>query len=155
MRLYGDMTKLTHRHGGDNRETVGAVALDVSGTVAAGASTGGIEVMLPGRVGDTPLLACGVYADNEAGAVSMTGSGESIIRIGAAKEIVSLLALRHRPVQAATAVLKNLVRRTRGAAGALVLSSSGSFAVRHVTPRMAAGYSNGRGRPIVSDQFPL
>ncbi|MBA2486260.1 MAG: isoaspartyl peptidase/L-asparaginase, partial [Nitrospira sp.] len=55
------------------KETVGAVALDLGGTVAAGASTGGVNVMLPGRVGDTPLIGCGVYADNEAGAVSMTG----------------------------------------------------------------------------------
>lgn len=59
------------------KETVGAVALDLSGTVAAGASTGGVDVMLPGRVGDTPLIGCGVYADNEAGAVSMTGLGKA------------------------------------------------------------------------------
>jgi len=65
----------TEQHG-----TVGAVALDRAGTVAAGASTGGIDSMLPGRVGDSPLIGCGVYAGNQSGAVSMTGMGEGIIR---------------------------------------------------------------------------
>ncbi|MBH0202228.1 MAG: hypothetical protein HP496_08035, partial [Nitrospira sp.] len=75
----------------DRHGTVGAVALDRTGTVAAGASTGGIDRMLPGRVGDTPIIGCGVYADNESGAVSMTGLGEGIIRIAVAKEICNLL----------------------------------------------------------------
>lgn len=69
-----ERVRLRERHG---RETVGAVALDRAGTVAAGASTGGIDIMLPGRVGDTPLIGCGVYADNRAGAVSMTGWGRA------------------------------------------------------------------------------
>src|SRR5205085_11798733 len=68
-------------------ETVGAVSLDLTGNLAAGASTGGIAFMLPGRVGDSPLIGCGIYADNEAGAVSMTGLGESIMRLAVAKEI--------------------------------------------------------------------
>ncbi|HLB94610.1 MAG TPA: isoaspartyl peptidase/L-asparaginase family protein, partial [Nitrospiria bacterium] len=72
-------------------ETVGAVALDRFGHLAAGASTGGISVMLPGRVGDSPLIGSGVYADNEAGALSLTGWGESIIRAGLAKEICDRL----------------------------------------------------------------
>ena len=70
-RILAKQKRLTRdRHG-----TVGAVALDRCGAVAAGASTGGIESMLPGRVGDTPLIGCGVYADNQSGAVSMTGIG--------------------------------------------------------------------------------
>ena len=69
--------------------TVGAVALDRSGTVAAGTSTGGINSMLPGRVGDSPLIGCGVYADNRSGAVSMTGIGEGIIRLVMAKYLRS------------------------------------------------------------------
>ena len=72
-------------------DTVGAVALDEDGTLAAGASTGGVSMMLPGRVGDSPLIGAGVYADNEAGAVSMTGLGESIIRQGMARHIVSAM----------------------------------------------------------------
>ena len=136
------------------RETVGAVALDLTGTVAAGASTGGIDLMLPGRVGDTPLIGCGIYADNEAGAVSMTGLGESIIRIAVAKEIADRLGAGASPSAAARLVLNRVVSRVRGAAGALVLSPDGRFVIRHTTPRMLAGYWRGSGNPIVADRFP-
>mgnify|MGYP001608543226 FL=1 len=135
------------------KETVGAVALDRTGTVAAGASTGGIDVMLPGRVGDTPMIGCGVYADNESGAVSMTGLGEGIIRIAVAKEICDRLEQGERPASAATYVLQKLVRRISGAAGSLVLAPNGRFAITHVTPRMAAGWWDGKGRPTVRDCF--
>jgi len=134
-------------------ETVGAVALDQYGTVSAGASTGGIAIMLPGRVGDTPLIGCGVYADNEGGAVSMTGIGETIIRLAVAKEIADRLASGANPAKATKVVLERLVRRIKGSAGALVVSRDGRLAIQHVTLRMAAGYWNGQGRPFVSDQF--
>ena len=138
-------------------ETVGAVALDLYGNLAAGASTGGVPFMLPGRVGDTPLIGCGVYADNEAGAVSMTGIGESIIRLAAAKEIVDRLARGDRPAAAARRALDKLVKRIRTAeeigVGALVLARDGRFAIRHSSVRMAAGYWTGRGEPIVADRF--
>jgi beta-aspartyl-peptidase (threonine type) len=140
---------LQERHG-----TVGAVALDRFGTVAAGASTGGIDRMLPGRVGDTPIIGCGVYADNQSGAVSMTGVGEGIIRVAVAKEICDRLAQGKNPVAAAQAVLKKLATRIGGAAGALVLAPNGRFAIRHVTPRMAAGWWDGKGKPSVGDRFP-
>jgi beta-aspartyl-peptidase (threonine type) len=138
-------------------ETVGAVALDRKGTVAAGASTGGIPFMLPGRVGDSPLIGCGVYADNAAGAVSMTGLGESIIRLALAKEIVDRLAAGASPATAGRQSLEKLVKRIRdnaqAAAGALVLAPDGRFAIRHTTPRMCAGYWAGTGKPIVADRF--
>jgi len=139
----------TERHG-----TVGAVALDRSGTVAAGASTGGIDSMLPGRVGDSPLIGCGVYADNQSGAVSMTGIGEGIIRLVIAKSICDRLAMGKSPAAAARQVLRMLVSRVRGSAGALVLSPDGRFAIRHVTPHMAAGWWNGTGQPTVRGQYP-
>ena len=135
------------------KETVGAVALDLAGTVAAGASTGGVDVMLPGRVGDTPLIGCGVYADNEAGAVSMTGLGESIIRVAVAKEISDLLANGLSPVRSAKRVLRKIVDRLHGAAGVLVLSPDGRFAIRHSTPNMVAGAIARDGRPHVRGRF--
>ncbi|TAL09236.1 MAG: hypothetical protein EPO02_10745 [Nitrospirae bacterium] len=145
LRLYEKMLGL---------ETVGAVALDAEGTVAAGASTGGIAFMLPGRVGDSPLIGCGVYADNDAGAVSMTGLGEGIIRIAVAKEIADRLAAGASPATAARLTLKKLVVRIEGAAaGALVLAPDGRFAIRHTTPTMCAGYLTGAGRPVVADRF--
>jgi beta-aspartyl-peptidase (threonine type) len=135
------------------KETVGAVALDLTGTVAAGASTGGVDVMLPGRVGDTPLLGCGVYADNESGAISMTGLGESIMRVAVAKEISDLLASGLSPLASANRLLRKVVERINGAAGLLVLSPDGRFAIRHSTPHMVAGSIGCDGRPPVQGRF--
>lgn len=135
------------------KETVGAVALDLAGTVAAGASTGGVDVMLPGRVGDTPLIGCGVYADNESGAVSMTGLGECIMRVAVAKEISDLLASGLSPRASANRVLRKLVERINGAAGLLVLSPDGRFTIRHSTPHMVAGSIGRNGRPHVQGRF--
>jgi L-asparaginase / beta-aspartyl-peptidase len=136
------------RHG-----TVGAVALDRTRTVAAGVSTGGIELMLPGRVGDTPIIGSGVYADNDTGAVSMTGWGESIIRLAVAKEICGRLGQRKTPATAARLVLQKLAVRIHGSAGCLVLTPEGRFAIRHSTPHMMAGWWDGKGEPIVKGQF--
>ncbi len=135
------------------RETVGAVALDNRGHVAAGASTGGIALMLPGRVGDTPLIGCGVYADDRAGAASMTGLGEGIIRIAVAKEIVDRMEAGASPSMAVRQVLRKLASRVKGTAGALVLAPDGRFAIRHTTPCMTAGYWVGTGEPVVRDRF--
>ncbi len=110
--------------------------------------------MLPGRVGDSPLIGCGVYADNQSGAVSMTGTGEGIIRLVIAKSICDRLALGKNPAVAVGQVLRMLVSRINGSAGALVLSSNGRFAIRHVSPYMAAGWWNGTGQPKVRGQFP-
>jgi len=151
--LYRAMLK-SKRTQKDRYGTVGAVALDRSGTVAAGASTGGIDSMLPGRVGDSPLIGCGVYADNQSGAVSMTGMGEGIVRLVIAKSICDRLGMGKSPAVAARQVLRMLVSRVRGSAGALVLSPDGRFAIRHVTPHMAAGWWNGTGQPTVRGQFP-
>jgi beta-aspartyl-peptidase (threonine type) len=153
MQLYRAMLK-SKRTQKDQYGTVGAVALDRSGTVAAGASTGGIDSMLPGRVGDSPLIGCGVYADNQSGAVSMTGIGEGIVRLVIAKSICDRLGMGKSPVVAAGQVLRMLVSRIHGSAGALVLSPDGRFAIRHVTPHMAAGWWNGTGQPTVRGQFP-
>ncbi len=151
-RSYGAMLR-QKRSARDRHGTVGAVALDQTGTVAAGPSTGGIDLMLPGRVGDTPIIGCGVYADNESGAVSMTGLGEGIIRLAVAKEICQRLADGHTPATAAQLVLQKLVARINGAAGTLVLKPNGQFAIMHVTPYMAAGWWDGKRVPIVREQF--
>ncbi|MBS0181745.1 MAG: isoaspartyl peptidase/L-asparaginase [Nitrospira sp.] len=149
---YGSMLK-RKKSSLDRHGTVGAVALDRTGTVAAGASTGGIDRMLPGRVGDTPIIGCGVYADNETGAVSMTGWGESIIRLAVAKGICDRLTKGNTPATAARLVLQKLVARIDGSAGCLVLTHQGRFTIRHSTPHMMAGYWSGRGAPVVKDVF--
>lgn len=152
-RLSYDAMLKQRKSGRSQHGTVGAAALDQTGTVAAGASTGGIDRMLPGRVGDTPIIGCGVYADNESGAVSMTGLGERIIRLAAAKEICDRLALVKTPAMAARPVLQKLVTRIKGSAGCLVLTPQGRFAIRHSTPHMAAGWWDGKGEPTVTDTF--
>jgi L-asparaginase / beta-aspartyl-peptidase len=104
-------------------------------------------------VGDSPLIGCGVYADNQSGAVSMTGTGEGIIRLVIAKSICDRLAMGNSPAVAARQVLRIMASRIHGSAGALVLSPDGRFAIRHVTSHMAAGWWNGIGRPTVRGQF--
>jgi beta-aspartyl-peptidase (threonine type) len=147
-RIFSQRRNTRKSHG-----TVGAVALDRAGTVAAGASTGGIDAMLPGRIGDTPLIGCGVYADNRSGAVSMTGQGEAIIRLAVAKAICERLRAGHSPRRAACTVLRQLVSRIDGAAGTLVLTPDGLFSITHVTPHMAAGWWDGSAKPRVKGRW--
>ncbi|MCI0527961.1 MAG: isoaspartyl peptidase/L-asparaginase family protein, partial [Nitrospira sp.] len=143
-----DLYKNIHGH-----ETVGAVAMDQSGTLAAGASTGGAGAMLPGRIGDSPLIGSGVYADNEAGAVSMTGLGEGIIRAGLAKEICCDLQHGMSPQRATEKALKRLIVRIHGEAGAIVLNRKGEFALLHTTPYMCAGFKGETKQTVVSARF--
>ncbi len=126
--------------------TVGAVALDREGHLAAGASTGGIAAMLPGRVGDTPIIGAGVYAEDGQGAVSCTGRGEDIIRFSLAKEICMNLASMS-PAVASRRALKRLVK-AGGAAGVIVLNRQGIFSIMHSTRFMAAGYADRKGISI-------
>jgi beta-aspartyl-peptidase (threonine type) len=100
--------------------------------------------MLPGRVGDSPLIGAGTYADDTAGAVSMTGTGETIIRMGVAKEIAMALEDGRSPETAGAHALARMRRRIGGDAGAIVLSADGAFAILHTTPYMASGYRAGR-----------
>ena len=134
-------------------ETVGAVALDTHGNLAAGASTGGISMMLPGRVGDSPLIGSGVYADNEGAAVSMTGIGEGIIRAGLAKEISHRVQQGASPRQAARLALRRLIVRLRGSAGAITVDTAGRFVILHTTPYMVSGYKNNHEETIVAEKF--
>jgi len=121
--------------------TVGAVARDRQGHLAAATSTGGIRLMLPGRVGDSPLIGAGTYADDRSGAVSMTGEGEAIIRAGLAKEICLLMEQGLSPLAAGQRALRRMRQRTHGHAGAIIVSRSGSFAILHTTPHMIAASS--------------
>jgi len=123
--------------------TVGAVALDKYGNLAAGSSTGGIAAMLPGRVGDTPLIGAGVYAENSLGAVSCTGKGEYIIRLSLAKEICMNLK-RMSPLMAARLSLKRL-SKIGGRAGVIVINKKGQFTILHSTRYMASGYASEKG----------
>jgi len=134
-------------------ETVGVVALDGHGNLAAGASTGGISMMLPGRVGDSPLIGSGVYADNEGAAVSMTGIGEGIIRAGLAREISLMVENNLTPQQATRIALRRLIARIQGSAGAIVLDVRGRIALMHTTPYMIAGFKKTDESTVVAEKF--
>ncbi len=130
--------------------TVGAAALDGEGNVAAGTSTGGSSAMLPGRVGDSPVIGAGTYADNASGAVSCTGRGEAIIRLSLAKEITMNLDAMT-PSRAARHSLRRLAL-IGGQGGVIVTDRKGRFVIMHTTAFMAAGCANRKG-VFVQDRF--
>ncbi len=130
--------------------TVGAAALDLQGNVAAGTSTGGANAMLPGRVGDSPLIGAGTYAENKTGAVSCTGSGEHIIRRALAKEVCILME-DHSPASAAKKGLLGVLR-IGGQAGLIAINARGRFSIMHTTDYMAGGYAKGK-RIMVQEGF--
>ena len=108
--------------------TVGAVAIDAQGNLAAGTSTGGMTNKMHGRLGDTPIIGAGTYADNETAAISCTGHGEFFIRYAVSHEIVS--QIRYKKVSIHDAVEDVINRQLKDAGGegaAIVLDKSGSF----------------------------
>jgi len=126
--------------------TVGAVALDAQGNLCAGTSTGGTFFKHPGRVGDSPIIGCGCYADNEAAAVSCTGHGESIMKIVMAKTASDYVASGHDAQSAADAAIKLLSRRTTGAGGLIVVDRVGRVGASFSTPHMTWATKTTRAR---------
>jgi beta-aspartyl-peptidase (threonine type) len=133
-------------HPGD---TVGAVALDRSGHLAAGTSTGGTANKLPGRVGDSPLIGCGLYADDQTGGCSSTGWGEAIIKVLLAKTATDQIGAGYEPMAAAQMAIDILQRRVGGLGGCILLDSTGHVGFAFNTPRMAYAYRAADGRQIV------
>jgi beta-aspartyl-peptidase (threonine type) len=121
--------------------TVGAVALDRHGNLAAATSTGGLTNKRFGRVGDSPLIGAGTYADNGSCAVSATGHGEIFIRFAVAHDIACLVKYKKLPVQeAADAVLGDLPKEPGGVGGVIVLDAKGNLALAFNTDGMYRGY---------------
>jgi beta-aspartyl-peptidase (threonine type) len=141
-------------HRGHEQGTVGAVAIDSTGALFAATSTGGTCCKLPGRIGDSPLIGCGCYADSEAGGVSATGYGEAIMKVVMAKTAVDLLRASSEdmatraPVGGASSpamrtaqnVIANFAKRTQATAGLILLDRDGAPGFAFNTPRMAYGY---------------
>ncbi len=121
-----------HRFG-----TVGVVALDRKGNVAAGTSTGGLQAKAPGRVGDSPIIGAGTYASNQSCAVSATGSGEYFIRLGVAREICNLVAFKGMSLQqAADEVIHKELVALHGDGGVIAIAPDGQTAFSFNTPGM-------------------
>jgi beta-aspartyl-peptidase (threonine type) len=131
--------------------TVGGVAVDRDGNVAAGTSTGGTPNKYPGRVGDTPLIGCGTYADNNIGGASTSGWGEAMMEVVMAKTVVDLMDRNGRdPAKAVQEGLKILVRKTDGFGGVIALNKDGDVGIAYNTPRMARAFmSSDRAAPLV------
>jgi beta-aspartyl-peptidase (threonine type) len=120
-----------------SHDTVGAVALDREGNIAAATSTGGTLNKAPGRLGDSSLVGCGCYADNLSAAVSTTGWGEPIMKLVLAKWTADRVLAGNLPEWAAQEAMNYLQQRVNGHGGIIVLSAQGQFGIAHNTPRMA------------------
>jgi beta-aspartyl-peptidase (threonine type) len=123
-----------------NLGTVGAVALDLHGNLAAGTSTGGTLYKYPGRVGDSALVGCGCYADNGSSGVSTTGHGESIMKVVLAKTASDFVAAGKSPQAAAEDAIALLRKRTTGQGGLIILDRQGRVGVSFSTPHMAYAF---------------
>lgn len=120
-----------------SHDTVGAVALDAQGNLAAATSTGGTLNKAPGRVGDSSLIGCGCYADNQSAAVSTTGWGEPIMKLVLGKWAVDRVAGGAEPQAASEQAIAYLKSRASGHGGMILLDTQGRYGVAHNTPRMA------------------
>jgi L-asparaginase / beta-aspartyl-peptidase len=129
----------------DSHDTVGAVALDAHGRVAAATSTGGTLNKDPGRVGDSSLIGCGCYADNASAAVSLTGWGEPIMKLVLGKWATDRVLAGRAPEQVAADAMAYLLRRTGGHGGIILLAPDGRYGLAHNTPRMAWGVHTAEG----------
>lgn len=120
--------------------TVGAVALDAHGHLAAATSTGGMTNKLPGRLGDSPLIGCGTYADDRTAAVSCTGHGESFIRVAAAHDVCARMAYGGASLEAAThAVVHEALPAVQGTGGLIAVDRQGNVCLPFNTEGMYRG----------------
>ena len=127
--------------------TVGAVAMDKWGNLAAATSTGGTARKLPGRVGDSPLVGAGAYADNLCGAASATGWGEAIMKVLLSKTACDLLN-DHTAMQAAHMAVDLLQQRVQGLGGVILIDRLGNYGFAHNTVKMAFAYAHSSGEVV-------
>ncbi len=133
-----------HKHG-----TVGCVALDNMGNLAAGTSTGGTTNKRFGRVGDSPIIGAGTYANNSTCAVSATGDGEYFIRLAVAHDISALVGYQHMLLEKAAATVIDKVGKLGGTGGVIALDREGNMALEFNTAGMYRAYIDEHGKPVV------
>ncbi len=130
------------------QDTVGALALDVYGHLAAATSTGGIHNKMPGRVGDSPIIGSGAYADDTLGAASATGYGEGIMKIILSKSACDLMAGGLAPQLAADAIIRRLAERVKGRGGVILMNPEGKVGCAYNTLRMGRAWVNPDGEIV-------
>ncbi len=139
-REYQKTTVKKQQQLADGHDTVGAVAIDRFGNIAAATSTGGMAFKLPGRVGDSPLVGSGAYADNLTGGASATGHGEFIMRVLLSKTATDAVGSGMTAQEAAEHAIAVLKRRVNGKAGIIVVDQQGRVGFAHNTPHMAVAW---------------
>lgn len=137
--VSGSLAQQEKEAGTEKHGTVGAVALDMSGALAAATSTGGIRDKYPGRVGDVPLVGCGFYADEEA-AISCTGHGEDFVRLLIAKRAYDFVAGGQAAREAALSAIAVLGARATGTGGLIVVDRKGEVGFAWNSPTMSHAY---------------
>lgn len=131
-----------------NQGTVGAVALDKNGNLAAATSTGGMMMKMPGRVGDSPIIGAATYADNNCCAVSCTGHGEYFIRAVAAYRLVSLCQLTGINIHDATLQVLQFIKQLGGTGGIIAVDKYGNIAMEFTTTSMFRAYAKKVGQQV-------
>ena len=138
------LTELARKHPElFNLETVGAVALDKDENLAAATSTGGFPLKLPGRIGDSPLIGCGTYADNRAGACSATGVGEIAIRLVLSKTVCNYMEngkSAEKAVELAIELVNDRIKTEYNAMGLIAVDNKGGIGAAHNSPNMCWSY---------------
>jgi len=130
----------------DRHGTVGCVALDKNGNLTAGTSTGGMTNKRFGRIGDSPIIGAGTYANNSTCAVSCTGHGEFFIRLGVAKDISSLIEYQKISLDKATDIAINKLNKIGGTGGFVAVDRFGNISMKMNTSGMYRGYVNSSGK---------
>src|SRR5215467_174630 len=133
----------------DRHGTVGAVALDQNGNLAAATSTGGTTNKRPGRIGDSPVIGAGTYANNATCAVSATGDGEYFIRATVGRDVSALMEYRGLSLKEASQVALDKVAKLGGAGGLIAINAQGEIALPFDTAGMYRGYVDPNGKFVV------
>jgi beta-aspartyl-peptidase (threonine type) len=138
-------------------DTVGAVAVDKDGNFASAASTGGMAMKLPGRIGDTPLIGSGLYSDNQLGTATATGWGEIAVKLSLSRTMCLMMGEGLSASKAAETCVRMASERLRGHAGIIAIDRMGRVAAvhntaympwAHSTPEMKLPRANFRGRIV-------
>ncbi len=134
----------------DNMGTVGCAVLDTYGNLCAGTSTGGMTNKKYGRIGDSPIIGAGTYANNKTCAVSCTGHGEYYIRLGFARDISALMEYKNLSVQEACAEEINKLTQMNGTGGVIALDTKGNIAMEFNTSGMFRGFIKSTGEKEIA-----
>src|SRR5205085_617665 len=134
----------------DRHGTVGAVALDGMGNLAAATSTGGNTNKRPGRLGDTPIIGAGTYANNQTCAMSATGDGEYFMRLVAGHEISALMEHRAMPLERAAQTVIDKITDLGGAGGLIAIDKDGNISLPFNTAGMYRGHVDWTGQSVIA-----